>query len=423
MGIYGCISEKQNKFAFLSICTYIRIVVADILGKSAICLRKFSAIMYHRIFDIENRLDEAMFLFGGRQTGKSTLLKERFPKAVYIDLLKSDVRNRFKQHPEEFRESLLRYPPETLVIVDEIQKVPDLLDEVHWLMVEKGLWFILSGSSARKIKKSGANNLGGRAIPETLFPLVSAEIPDFDLERAVQNGMIPRHYMVANARNRMRAYIDLYLKEEIIEEALVQNVDEFVRFMEVAAIMDGEILNYENVASDCEVSANTVKAYYKILVDTLLGFEVPAYRKVIKRKLYKSPRFYYFDVGIANHLTKRYHLAPKTPEYGHAFEHLIMQEIVAYLGYTNSDEELTYWHTYENLEVDAVIGDARVAIEIKSKEHIDLDDKKGVTEFAKEHPDTKQIIVSRDRISRRSGDVDLYYVIDFFKALWAGEII
>ena len=379
--------------------------------------------MYHRIFDIENRMDEAMFLFGGRQTGKSTLLKERFPKAVYIDLLKSDVRNRFKQHPEEFRESLLRYPPETLVIVDEIQKVPDLLDEVHWLMVEKGLWFILSGSSARKIKKSGANNLGGRAIPETLFPLVSAEIPDFDLERAVQNGMIPRHYMVANARNRMRAYIDLYLKEEIIEEALVQNVDEFVRFMEVAAIMDGEILNYENVASDCEVSANTVKAYYKILVDTLLGFEVPAYRKVIKRKLYKSPRFYYFDVGIANHLTKRYHLAPKTPEYGHAFEHLIMQEIVAYLGYTNSDEELTYWHTYENLEVDAVIGDARVAIEIKSKEHIDHDDKKGVTEFAKEHPDTKQILVSRDRISRRSGDVDLFYVTDFFKALWAGEII
>lgn len=386
-------------------------------------MRKFITDMYRRIFDIENRLDEAMFLFGGHQTGKSTLLKERFPKAVYIDLLKSDVRNRFKQHPEEFQESLLRYPPETLVIVDEIQKVPDLLDEVHWLMVEKGLWFILSGSSARKIKKRGANNLGGRAIPETLFPLVSAEIPDFDLERAVQNGMIPRHYAVANARNRMRAYIDLYLKEEIIEEALVQNADEFVRFMEVAAIMDGEILNYENVASDCEVSANTVKAYYKILVDTLLGFEVPAYRKVIKRKLYKAPRFYYFDVGIANHLTKRYHLAPRTPEYGHAFEHLIMQEIAAYLGYTNSDEELTYWHTYENLEVDAVIGDARVAIEIKSKEHIDHDDKKGVTEFAKEHPDTRQIIVSRDRISRRSGDVDLYYVTDFFKALWAGEII
>ncbi len=364
-----------------------------------------------------------MFLFGGRQVGKSTLLRERFPKAVYIDLLKSEIRNRFKQHPEEFRESLLRYPPETLVVVDEIQKVPDLLDEVHWLMVEKGLWFILSGSSARKIKKAGANNLGGRAIPEYLYPLVSAEIPDFDVERAVQNGMIPRHYMVANARNRLRGYIDLYLKEEIAEEALVQNIDDFTRFMEVAAIMDGEILNYEKVASDCEVSANTVKSYYQILVDTLLGFEVPAYRKVIKRKLYKASKFYYFDVGIANYLTGRHHLAPKTPEYGHAFEHLVMQEICAYLGYTGSEETLSYWHTYEDLEVDAVIGDARVAIEIKSTDHVDHDNKKGVMEFAKEHPDTKQILVSRDRISRRSGDVDLYYVTDFFKALWAGEII
>ena len=379
--------------------------------------------MYHRLFDIENRLDEAMFLFGGRQVGKSTLLKERFPKAVYIDLLKSDKRNRFKQHPEEFRESLLRYPPETLVIVDEIQKVPDLLDEVHSLMVDNGLWFILSGSSARKIKRNGVNKLGGRAIPETLFPLVSAEIPDFDLGRAIQNGMIPRHYMVANARKRLQGYIDLYLTEEITEEAAVQNLDDFVRFMEVAAISDGEIMNYENVASDCGVSANTVKAYYKILVDTLLGFEVPAYRKVIKRKLYKASRFYYFDVGIANYLTGRHHLSDKTPEYGHAFEHLIMQEIVAYLGYSDSDETLSYWHTYDNHEVDAVIGDARVAIEIKSTDHVDHNDKKGVMEFAKEHPETKQILVSRDRVSRRSGDVDLYYVTDFFKALWAGEII
>ena len=381
------------------------------------------SIMYHRIFDIENRLDEAMFLFGGRQVGKSTLLKERFPKAVYIDLLNSELRNRYRQHPEEFRESLLRHAPETLVIVDEIQKVPDLLDEVHWLMVNKGLFFILSGSSARKLKKSGANNLGGRAIPETLFPLVSAEIPDFDLDRAIQNGMIPRHYMVANARNRLKSYIELYLKEEIIEEAAVQKVDDFIRFLEVAAISNGEMLNYENVATDCGVSANTVKAYYQILCDTLLGFEVPAYRKVIKRKLSKSSRFFFFDVGIANYLTGRHHLAPKTPEYGHAFEHLVMQEIVAYLGYKGVEEKLTYWHTYDDIEVDAVIGDARVAIEIKSADSIQTNHKKGLVEFAKEHPNVKQILVSRDRISRRSGDIDLYYVTDFFKALWNDEIV
>lgn len=381
------------------------------------------SIMYHRIFDIENRLDEAMFLFGGRQVGKSTLLKERFPKAVYIDLLNSELRNRYRQHPEEFRESMLRHAPETLVVVDEIQKVPDLLDEVHWLMVNKGLFFILSGSSARKLKKSGANNLGGRAIPETLFPLVSAEIPDFDLDRAIQNGMIPRHYMVANARNRLKSYIELYLKEEIIEEAAVQKVDDFIRFLEVAAISNGEMLNYENVAADCGVSANTVKAYYQILCDTLLGFEVPAYRKVIKRKLTKSSRFYFFDVGIANYLTGRHHLAPKTPEYGHAFEHLVMQEIVAYLGYKGIEEKLTYWHTYDDIEVDAVIGDARVAIEIKSADSIQTNHKKGLVEFAKEHPSVKQILVSRDRISRRSGDIDLYYVTDFFKALWNDEIV
>ena len=379
--------------------------------------------MYNRIFDIENRLDEAMFLFGSRQVGKSTLLKERFPKAVYFDLLNSELRNRYRQHPEEFREGLLKYPPETLVIVDEIQKVPDLLDEVHWLMVNKGLFFILSGSSARKLKKSGANNLGGRAIPETLYPLVSAEIPDFDLNRAVQNGMIPRHYMVENARNRLKSYIELYLKEEILEEAAVQNIDDFVRFLEVAAISDGEILNYENVATDCGVSANTVKAYYKILCDTLLGFEVPAYRKVIKRKLTKASRFYFFDVGVANYLTGRHHLAPKTPEYGHAFEHLVLQEIVAYMGYKDCEEKLTYWHTYDNYEVDAVIGNARIAIEIKSTDEVQTGHKKGLVEFAKEHPNVRQILVSRDRISRRIGDIDLYYVTDFFKALWDGEII
>ena len=180
---------------------------------------------------------------------------------------------------------------------------------------------------------------------------------------------------------------------------------------------------YENMATDCGVSANTVKAYYKILCDTLLGFEVPAFQKVIKRKLTKASRFYFFDVGIANHLTGRHHLAPKTPEYGHAFEHLVMQEIAAYIGYSDSEEKLSYWHTYDNIEVDAVIGDARVAIEIKSTDMVQASHKKGLTEFAKEHPNVKQILVSRDRVSRRNGDVDLYYVTDFFKSLWNGEII
>ena len=379
--------------------------------------------MYKRIFDIENRLDEGMFLFGGRQVGKSTLLRERFPKAIYVDLLDPDTRKRFRRRAMDFYEMLVKYPPKTLVIVDEIQKLPELLDVVHKLMVENGLHFILSGSSARKIKKAGVNQLGGRANEEHLYPLVYAEIPDYDFGRAIQNGMIPRHYEVKDARGRLKNYVNLYLREEIEEEALVQNIDTFERFLEVAAVTNTEILNFDNIASDCGVSVNTAKAYFKILYDTLLGFEVKPYRKVIKRKLYQTSKFYFFDVGIPNYLLHRFHLMPGTPEYGHAFESLVMQEIRAYLGYSDSEEELTYWHTYNKDEVDAVIGDARVAIEIKSTDHIESEHKKGLQRFVEEHPDAKQIIVSRDTLTRRSGNIDLYYVTDFFKALWAGEII
>ena len=378
--------------------------------------------MYERIFDIKNRLDEGMFLFGARQVGKSTLLKNRFPKAIYIDLLNSDLRRRFKQNTGLFKEMLTKYPAETLVIVDEIQKVPELLDEVHSLMVDYGLHFILSGSSARKIKKSGANQLGGRAIPETLYPLVSAEITDYDLNKAIQNGTIPRHYAVTNAKNRIKAYIDLYLKEEIKEEAAVRNVDNFERFMEVAAISDGEIINYENIATDCGISANTVKAYFKILYDSLIGYEIPAYRKVIKRKLTQAPKFYYFDVGVANYLMRRYKLEPGTPEYGHAFEHLVMQEIIAYLGYKGELDQLSYWHAYSGEEVDAIIGDAKIAIEIKSADEIQRKHTDSLREFAKEHPNAKLIVVSRDKITRQSGGIDLYYATDFFKALWNEEL-
>lgn len=379
--------------------------------------------MYNRIFDIENRLDEGMFLFGARQVGKSTLLKQRFPQAVYIDLLNSDLRKRFKQSSALFKEMLVKYPAETLVIVDEIQKVPELLDEVHSLMVDHGLFFILSGSSARKIKKSGANQLGGRAIPEALYPLVSAEITDYDLDIAIQNGMIPRHYTVQNAKNRIKAYVTLYLKEEIIEESAVRNVDDFERFMEVAAISDGEIINYENIATDCGVSANTVKSYFQILYDSLIGYEIPAYRKVIKRRLTQAPRFYYFDVGVANYLMHRHQLEPGTPEYGHAFEHLVMQEIIAYLGYKGELDQLSYWHAYTGEEVDAVIGDARIAIEMKSTEDVQRKHLSGLKDFSEEHPDAKLILVSRDKITRRHGNIDLYYATDFFKALWNGEII
>lgn len=378
--------------------------------------------MYKRLFDIENQLDEAMFLFGARQVGKSTLLQERFEDAVYYDLLLPNIRKSFKRNPELFKEALSSKPAGTLVIVDEIQKVPELLDLVHWLMVNKGLRFILSGSSARKLKKSGANTLGGRAQPRTLFPLVWPEVSDFQIDKAVQNGMIPRHYLADDATDRLEAYVDVYIKEEILDEASVQDIDAFERFMEVAAISDGEMLNYSNIATDCGVSAKTVKSYYQILYDTMLGYEIPAYRKVIKRQIVQAPKFYYFDVGLSNYLMGRHNLKRGSDDYGHAFEHFVMQEIIAYKGYCRRKNELSYWHTYNGKEVDAVIGDAEVAIEIKSCEQVKTKHKAGLKAFKEEHPECRLILVSLDPITRVSGDKELIYVTDFLRMLWNGEI-
>ena len=378
--------------------------------------------MYKRIFDIETKLDEGMFLFGARQTGKSTLLKERFVGAIYYDLLNPDVRKAFKRNPNALKEALWDRPAGTLVIIDEIQKVPELLDIVHTLMVDKGLWFILSGSSSRKLKRSGANTLGGRALPETLYPLVWPEVTDFQIDRAVQNGMIPRHYMVSDATKRLSGYVKVYLDEEIREEGEVRELDAFERFMEVAAISDGEMLNYSNIAADCGVSAKTVKSYFQIIYDTLIGYEIPAYRKEVKRKIVQAPRFYYFDVGLANYLMGRHSLKRGTDDYGHAFEHLVMQEMIAYRGYNDKRDVISYWHTYDKKEVDAVIGDARVAIEIKSAELVKTKHKAGLKAFKEEHPGCRLILVSLDPITRTSGDVELVYVLDFLKMLWSGDI-
>ena len=378
--------------------------------------------MYQRIFDIEHKLDEAMFLFGARQTGKSTLLKERFREAIYYDLLNPSVRKALKLNPNSLWEALQDKPAGTLVIVDEIQKVPELLDVVHSLMVDRGLFFILSGSSARKLKRSGGNTLGGRAIPETLYPLVWPEVTDFQIDRAVQNGMIPRHYMVEDATKRLSGYVKVYLDEEIREEGEVRQLDAFERFMEIAAISDGEMLNYSNIAADCGVSAKTVKSYFQILYDTLIGYEIPAFRKEIKRKIVQAPKFYYFDVGLANYLMGRNLLKRGTDDYGHAFEHLVMQEIIAYKGYNDKRDTISYWHTYDQKEVDVVIGDAKVAIEIKSSEHVETKHRKGLKAFKEEHPDCRLILVSLDPITRKSGDEELIYVLDFLKMLWSGDI-
>ena len=230
--------------------------------------------------------------------------------------------------------------------------------------------------------------------------------------------MIPPHYLAKNPSRHLTAYIQVYLKEEIKEEALVRNLTSFQRFLEVAALTDGEIINNNNIAQDCGVSATTVSSYFDILEDTLIGYRIPAFRKAMKRRLVQSPRFYYFDVGVANHLRHRKDLVRGTDEYGHAFEHLVVQEIYAWLHYSHSEEEMSYWRTYTGTEVDVVIGEARVAIEIKSAEEVQSRHLKGLKAFAEEYPKSRRIIVSLDRFSRKMGDVECIYVKDFFSMLW-----
>ena len=377
--------------------------------------------MIGRICQLNKELEDSIFLFGARQTGKSTALHQQFPKEIYIDLLDSEVRNRLERRPSLLYDMLKDKAEGTIVIIDEIPEVPKLLNEVHRLIFEKNLRFVLCGSSARKLKRKGSNTLGGRAFPIYFHPFVSVELPDFDLDRAVNYGMIPSHYLAKNPERRLSAYIDVYLKEEIKEESLVRNLSAFQHFLEVAAISNGEIINNKNIAQECGVSATTVNAYFDILEDTLIGYRIPAYTRVVQRRLVQAPRFYYFDVGVANYLMHRTNLVRGTNDYGHAFEHLVIQELIAYMHYTHQEEKISYWRTYAGTEVDVIIGDARVAIEIKSVEEVLPKHLKGLKAFGEEHPDCRRIIVSQDIFPRRIGDIECIPVKEFFNRLWAHE--
>lgn len=377
-------------------------------------------IRYQKILDATT---DSVFLWGARQVGKSTLLQRLFPESRIYDLLKSDEYARLSRRPQLLREELEHLGNETLVIIDEIQKIPQLLDEVHWLIVNRNIRFILCGSSARKLKRLGTNLLGGRAISTRLFPLVSTEIPDFDLIKAINNGMIPRHYTIDNPQKRLQAYIGDYLKEEIQSEAIVRQLASFNRFLDIAAQSDGEIINYTNIAQDCGVSSITVREYFNILEQTLIGYIIPAFTLSKKRKALQSPKFYYFDIGIVNHLLHRRKLLPGSVDFGHAFEHFMIQEIIAYLSYTESYEQLSYWRTSNGYEVDAIIGEGRIAIELKSSEEVQSRHTKGLKAFEEEFPNAQKIIVSLDKNRRTLNGIEIIPATEFLKMMWNNEII
>jgi len=380
--------------------------------------------MIKRILNLDNEHNDSTFIWGARQVGKTTLIRNAYPKAVYYDLLQAKEFERLQRNPSLLADDLAILDDGDTVIIDEIQKIPQLLDEVHSLIFNNNIRFILSGSSPRKLKRLGANLLGGRALKEILYPLVSAEIPDFDIYKAVRYGTLPRHYLISDPWKRLGAYIGVYLNEEIREEALSRNLRIFSRFMEIAAFSNGEIVVYKNIAQDCGIDYRTVSNYFEVLEDTLVGYLIPSFSHTQKRRSIIAPKFYYFDVGIANYLRNRRHIQPGSTDFGHSFEHYIIQELIAYLGYNEKKEQLSYWRTSSGYEVDAIIGVGRIAIEIKATDEIQSRHTKGLKAFQEEFPNCRLIAVSFDSRPRiTNNDVEVYPATTFLKKLWNHEIV
>ena len=382
---------------------------------------------YRRHLAIDLPGGQSAFLWGPRKTGKSTLLRHLFPRAARFDLLDTRLLMEFTRAPWTLRERVLaldeahRALP---VVIDEVQKVPALLDEVHWLIENEGVSFVLCGSSPRKLKRGRANLLGGRAWRTVLHPLTWAEVPNFDLLRALNHGLIPAHYDAARPARALRGYVDDYLKEEVFDEGLTRNVQAFARFFDAMAFCHGELLNFNAVARDCGVDSKTVREYFQILVDTLAGvflepFAVRRSRAVIGR----APKFYLFDVGVAGHLSGRRVQQAAGPEFGRALEHFVLMELLAYRSYRERDLPLRFWRTKSGLECDFVLGrEGATAIEVKGR--LREGDLKGLRAYRDEHHPRRAIVVCNEDAPRRTADgIDVLPWQRFLERLWADEII
>jgi uncharacterized protein len=381
--------------------------------------------MLRRALDLPKAPKESFFLWGPRQTGKSWLLRSLYGQANWVDLLKTDEFVRYTRRPAQLREELLARPPRAPVVIDEVQKVPALLDEVHWLIENRRIVFALCGSSARKVRRGHANLLGGRAIRHELYGLVSHELgPSFDLVRAVNHGGLPRHYLSDTPARLLRAYVDDYLKEEIAAEGLVRNLPAFADFLSAAALSDADLVNHANIARDCGVSAPTVREYFQILVDTLLGRFLPAYVKRPKRRVIQTRKFYFSDVGVVNTLARRGRVEPGSELFGKALENWVLHELTAFLGYRGSTRQLYYWRLPSGIEVDFVSDDLQVAIEVKGTTRSSSEHLKGLRALKEDQARVgRRILASLEPRPRRTEDgIEIMPVSELLHMLWSGDL-
>ncbi len=363
---------------------------------------------------------KSCFLFGPRQTGKTSLIRNTLKEYRYYNLLKTDIFLKLNQRPQRLREEIS--DRDKIVIIDEIQKLPILLDEVHYLIEEKGIHFLLTGSSARKLRHKGVNLLGGRARTRCMHAFIYMELNDrFQLLKALDIGLIPSIYFSDAPYEDLEAYTGNYLKEEIAAEAIVRNVPAFSRFLTVAGLCNGKMINYTKISSDAEVPKSTVQEYFQILRDTLLGDDLPAWKKTLKRKPVSTSKFYFFDIGVARFLQNRQGLKMHSPEFGEAFEAYIYHEIKAYCDYRGSCD-LCYWRSTSGFEVDFILN-GKTAIEVKAKVNIGNNDYKGLRSIKEEKILKNYILVSLEDTLRKIGDIYILPWKEFISNLWQDEYI
>jgi predicted AAA+ superfamily ATPase len=371
-----------------------------------------------RILDLPKLLStKSYFLFGPRQTGKTFMIRRQFPKAKYYNLHETDTFLKFNQAPHRLRQELTG--KDKLVIMDEIQKLPLLLDEIQIMIDDRQVRFLLTGSSARALKRKGLNLLGGRARTKRLHPLCCRELAqEFDLVKALDRGLLPSLYFSDSPYEDLQAYVGTYLKEEIAAEAVVRNLPAFSRFLTVAALCNGQMLNYSKIASDAQVPKSTVLEYFHILRDTLVGDDLPAWKRTEKRKPLTTAKFYLFDIGIVRHLQRRRHLQEGSPEFGEAFEAYLHHELRSYCDYEGV-QDLAYWRSTSNFEVDFILND-RTAIEVKAKKNVSDRDLRGLWALRQERLLKHYVVVSLETVPRRADGIEILPWQNFLDRLWEG---
>ena len=363
---------------------------------------------------------KSLFLFGPRQTGKTALVGHALPGVKVYDLLDADVFLTLGRRPAQLGEEL--GPRDRVVVLDEIQKLPVLLDEVHRLIEQRGIRFVLTGSSARKLRRGGVNLLGGRAPSRTLHPFIYRELgASFDLTRALDRGLVPGIYFSASPREDLRAYVGTYLKEEIAAEALTRNVPAFGRFLEVAALSHGTMLNFSQVASDAQVPQSTVREYFHILEDTLIARPLPAWTRTRTRKAIGTAKHYFFDGGVVRHLQHRTGLSPRAPAFGEAVESYVFHELSSFLDYTD-ERPLAYWRSTSNFEVDFVLAD-KTAIEVKAKNPVGDRDLRGLRALKEEALLKHYVVVCLEPRPRTVAGIRILPWKVFLERLWANEFV